>query len=102
MDNHFTEQDWKLFRTKIVGWQEDYMKRLNQEYIEILTTDADASEKFWTLEKRIRKDKRSVGVQIDMRRSSMIDNLRALFAESVINEKDLEPFSKELKNQLHI
>ena len=34
MDN-FTEQDWKLFRTKFSKWQENYMGRLNKEYLEI-------------------------------------------------------------------
>ncbi len=45
----FTEKDWKLFRSKIVGWQEAYMDRLNKEYIELLSTDDNPSEKFWKL-----------------------------------------------------
>ena len=30
--NRFSEKDWKLFRRKIVGWQEAYMDKLNKEY----------------------------------------------------------------------
>ena len=54
----FTEADWKLFRKKIVGWQEAYMEGLIGEYVELLSADSDASERFWQLERRIRKDKR--------------------------------------------
>ena len=35
-DQGFTEKDWKLFRKKIVVWQEAYMDRLNKEYVELL------------------------------------------------------------------
>ena len=27
------ESDWKIFRKKIISWQENYMQKLNQEYI---------------------------------------------------------------------
>ncbi len=39
------------------------MERLNREYIELLNTDEEASEKFWKLDKRIRNDKKKCGVQ---------------------------------------
>lgn len=32
-----SKNDWKLFRTKIAQWQENYMDRLNKEYIELLS-----------------------------------------------------------------
>ena len=35
------------------------MERLNKEYIELLSSnDKNASERFWELEKRIKKDKK--------------------------------------------
>ena len=55
----FTKKDWALFREKIVDWQEAYMDRLNKEYIELLSEDDDPSEKFWKLDERIKKDKKS-------------------------------------------
>lgn len=41
------EKDWKLFRSKIAGWQEAYMDRLNKEYINLLNEHANPSDKFW-------------------------------------------------------
>lgn len=34
------------------------MDKLNKEYIEILSGGGNPSEKFWALEKRIKKDKK--------------------------------------------
>ncbi len=62
----FIEKDWKLFRSKIAIWQESYMEKLNQEYIELLSADSHASKKFWQLEKRIKNDKKHAGVQAEI------------------------------------
>ena len=48
-------------------WQETYMERLIKEYISLLNEEKLASEKFWELEKRINKDKRSPGVIVPYR-----------------------------------
>ena len=45
-----TNQDWKLFRQRLPGWQEAHMNRLNQEYANILSGDGNPSDKFWALE----------------------------------------------------
>ena len=90
------EQDWKLFRKKLPLWQEAYMDKLNQEYIRLLSGEGLASDKFWELEKRIREDKRSVGVVADMRRSQMYSNLLSLLVNEIIREEELEGFSEEL------
>ena len=90
------EQDWKLFRKKLPLWQESYMDKLNQEYIRLLSGEGLASDKFWELEKRIREDKRSIGVAVDMRRSQMYSNLLSLMANEIIQEDDLDGFSEEL------
>lgn len=91
------KQDWKLFREKISGWQELYMDRLNQEYISILTGEGNPSDKFWALEKRIRDDKRSRGVVIQMSKQNMVYDISALIYEGVITMSDIEDFSEELK-----
>ena len=62
--NRFSEKDWKLFRNKIADWQEAYMEKLNREYIELLSSEGNASDKFWALEQRIREDKKDSGVQL--------------------------------------
>lgn len=94
------ESDWKLFRKKLPGWQEAYMDKLNQEYIQLLTGPGDASDKFWELEKRIKNDKRSVGVVAEMRRSVMFPNLIDLLRDEAITPNDLEGFSDELRKSL--
>lgn len=49
------EADWEKFRKKIDFWQENYLRRLNKEYIDILKQDKSASKIFWTLEEKIKK-----------------------------------------------
>ncbi|MFI3326531.1 MAG: hypothetical protein R3Y35_10210 [Clostridia bacterium] len=45
-DKNFTENDWKLFKSKIGQWQELYIDRLNNEYIQLLSDkDKVSSEK---------------------------------------------------------
>ena len=94
------ESDWKLFRKKLPGWQEAYMDKLNQDYIRLLTGPGDASDKFWELEKRIKDDKKDVGVVAEMRRSVMFPNLIDLLREGAITLDDLEGFSDELRESL--
>ena len=97
----FTEQDWKLFRSKLPKWQENYMDRLNKEYKEILNSDKLPSEKFWELEKRIFNDKKHVGVTAVMSRSRFLENIYSLLSEGAITKNDLSDFSKELQNEIH-
>lgn len=93
----FTEKDWKLFRSKIGGWQEGYMDKLNNSYIELLRGDGNPSEKFLELEKRIRTDKNKTGVRAEISRSELIYNILSLLHEGAISMDDLEEFSDELK-----
>lgn len=51
-----SKSDWKLFRACIAEWQENYMERLVKEYIDMLNGNGNASDKFWELEERIKKD----------------------------------------------
>lgn len=92
-----SEHDWKIFRKNIPDWQERYMERLEMEYIALLQNEKSASVKFWELEKRIKQDKKSPGVIIDMRRSTAINNIVSLVLDGVILLDDLEVFSDELK-----
>ena len=93
----FTESDWKLFRKKVVGWQENYMAKLCAEYVSLLQSNEDASEKFWALEKRIKRDKKRPGVMLEMSRSQMLDNIVMLLRDGVIEERDLADFSEGLR-----
>ncbi|MDD7282215.1 multidrug transporter [Floccifex sp.] len=91
------ESDWKKFRKKIANWQERYMERLTEEYVQILQSDKPASAKFWELEKRIKKDKKSPGVLIEMRRSTAIENIVILVLDGVITLDELNDFSDDLQ-----
>ena len=96
----FTKKDWTLFKSKIVDWQEAYMDKLNKEYIELLSGDADPSDKFWRLEKRIREDREKTGVRVEMSRSNMVYNIVALINDGAIGLEDLEEFSGGLKENV--
>lgn len=100
MEKEYLESDWKLFRKKIIEWQENYMDRLNHEYIELLSQNKKPSEKFWELEKRIYKDKQKTGVIVDMRRSRLILNILSLLNEEAIEMDDLHEFSDVLKETI--
>ena len=101
-EQRFTKRDWALFRSKIGSWQEAYMGRLCDEYIELLSGDGDPSEKFWQLDKRIRSDKRNPGVQLEMTRTNFIYNIISLISNDVISMKDLEDFSDKLKETVRV
>ena len=93
------EKDWKLFRKLLPGWQEAYMERLTKEYIELLSSDRQASDKFWALDKRIKQDKRCTGVLArDVKRSNMFQLIINLIYEEAIFEDDLKDFSEDLRD----
>lgn len=98
--NRFSEKDWKVFRSKISGWQEAYMEKLNREYIELLSGEGDASEKFWALEKRIRQDKKDCGVQCEMSRSNQFYIMLSLLNEGAITLDELSDFSGDLQETM--
>lgn len=86
----FPETDWKLFRSRVADWQEAYMDRLNKEYIELLSGESNASDKFWALEERINKDKKDKGVILRKSRSQMLSNILSLIEEGAIGYEDLD------------
>ena len=93
-----SKQDWKLFREKFPNWQEMFMERLNQEYVELLTGEGNPSEKFWALYKRIREDKQSRGVLLRLSKQNMVYDIAAFINEGVITFSDLDDFSDELRD----
>ena len=79
------ESDWKLFRERLPRWQESYMEKLIVEYMEMLSGEDLASEKFWALEKRVNEDKRRSGVLIErMSRSTMHREIALLARDGAI------------------
>ena len=95
-----SKKDWKRFREKLPGWQEDYMEGLIKEYVNFLNDDTKhASEKFWKLEKRIKEDKRHPGVIMKMSKSEVIWDIVRLIRLNVITYDDLSDFSEELQQK---
>lgn len=92
-----SKKDWKLYREKIGGWQEHYMERLVKEYADYLYSDLPASTKFWEIEKRIRRDRKTPGVCIQLRKSSMFWDIAELVNDTVISMDDLKEFSDDVK-----
>ncbi len=95
-----SKSDWKLFREKLPDWQEAYMERLIKEYIKLLQKKCDASERFWKLEERIKKDKKNPGVQLRIEKSETVFNIVLLIRSKVIKMEDLADFSEELKGEV--
>lgn len=101
-DYNISEKDWRVFREKVSGWQERYMDKLCNEYAELLSSGGNPSKRFWALHDRIQRDKRNIGVQIEMRRSMMWQNLMLLLREKVITPDDLDGFSDDLWAQIEL
>ena len=68
--------------------------------MEVLKGEGNASDKFWELEERIKKDKKHPGVIVEMSKGNMIFDIIALINADVITFEDLEDFSDELKEQV--
>ena len=96
------ENDWKLFRKKLPQWQERHMQKLLNDYASIIASSGHASDKFWRLEKRLRKDVRHTGVSAEMRRSRMHINISRLLDEGAITADDLEDFSDDMKEYVSL
>ncbi|MCH4208217.1 MAG: multidrug transporter [Solobacterium sp.] len=95
-----SKQDWNLYREKLKEWQERYMARLDQEYIELLQSDQPASSRFWALNQRIQQDQKKTGVQAELKKSTVVYQLAELLSYGAITEEDLAGFSEELLNRL--
>ena len=96
-----SKSDWKLFRARIGDWQETYMGRLVKEYMDLLEGEENASDKFWNLEERIKKDKKHPGVMIELSKGNRVYDIVALLNSGVITTADLEGFSDELKESVN-
>jgi hypothetical protein len=96
------EKDWKLLRKNLPYWQERYMEQVCRKYISVLSEDAPASERFWTLDKEMKKDKKNPGVLVtDLRRSTALFLIADLAKNKVITEDELHEFSDDTVSFVH-
>lgn len=77
------------------------MEGLVKAYIDILSSDEkEASDKFWELEERIKKDKKHPGVLIEVRKSNALYDIIRFIALDVITYDDIADFSEDLKQDV--
>ena len=91
-----SKADWKLFCERVPDWQEHYMEQLVKKYIKMLSSPGYASDHFWELEKRIKKDKKHPGVMIELNKSDALWDIALMVKKKVITLGDLEGFSDDL------
>ncbi|MDO4977516.1 MAG: hypothetical protein Q4E53_09670 [Eubacteriales bacterium] len=95
------KSDWKKFQEKIGEWQESYMDKLLKEYIILLQeNNKNPSERFWTLDERIKNDKKHPGVRIRLEKKEAIFDVVRLIKLGVIDFDDLEDFSIEFQTEV--
>ncbi len=92
-----SKRDWKLYQERVPEWQERYMEKLLKQYIKLLSSKENASERFWKLEKKIKQDKKHPGVCIELRKSDAIWDIAIFVKKKVITMDDLDEFSDDLK-----
>ena len=97
-----SKKDWKLYREKVPGWQENYMERLIEDYVSYLSSTEPASTKFWTMEKRMKQDKKTPGVCIELSKGNMIFDLVRFLQDEVIVFSDLDEFSEKLRETVRL
>ena len=79
------------------------MDKLTREYAELLTDDrCQPSERFWTLNKRKREDRRKPGVQLEIRKQNVVFDLAHLIADGAVSLDELDGFSEELQNTVRV
>jgi hypothetical protein len=72
------------------------MERLTKEYIELLSSPGNASDHFWELEKRMKKDKKNPGVLLEVNKSEALWDIAAFVRRKIITMDELEGFSVDL------
>lgn len=97
-----SKKDWKLYREKVPGWQENYMERLIEDYVSYLSSTEPASTKFWTMEKRMKQDKKTPWVCIEISKGNMIFDLVRFLQDEVIVFSDLDEFSEKLRETVRL
>ena len=72
------------------------MERLTKEYIALLSAPGNASDHFWELEKRIKRDRKHPGVILELKKSDAIWDIAMYVGQKVITMDELAGFSDDL------
>ena len=95
-----SKADWKLFQDRLRLWQENYMQRLIDGYIEMLQRPENASSKFWQLERKLKSDRLNPGVSLVLDKQEVINDLVNMIKIGVITLDDLDSFSEGLIHEV--
>lgn len=89
-----SKNDWKLFRARIGDWQEAYMGRLTKDYIDLLSGDENASDKFWKLEDYDNKYNELSG------KLDKCEEEKAIFVECELSQKNIADKMRAIRTKL--
>ena len=95
-----SKADWKLFQDRLRMWQENYMERLIEGYIQMLQGPENASSRFWQLERKLKSDRVNPGVSLVLDKQEVIQDIVNMIKIGVITIDDLEGFSEELVDEV--
>lgn len=88
--------------TKVPEWQERYMDKLLKQYISLLKDESkDPSERFWELDKYMKKDKKTPGVQMELEKQEVPYDIVRLINLKIIKLEDIKDFSDSLKEYVN-
>jgi hypothetical protein len=92
------ESDWKLFKNNLTVWRENYLVKINEEIVSILSDKKiTETQKFWKVKKQIDNK-----VEIlkdcfdDIRRSMMLIKMMMMYKNKIINMENISGFSKDV------
>ena len=67
----------------------------------ILSGEGNPAEKFWMMENRIKNDKKSCGVSIEINKNNLPFDLVSLIKDNVISVEDIKIFSEEIQEKVN-
>jgi protein-tyrosine phosphatase len=95
------ESDWKIFRKRVPEWRERYLQITNKQIISVLSdNNKTPTEQFWDAKKKMEEEADTLVDCLDGHsRSKMHMYLLIMYRHGLVNNDDLEEFSKELREQ---
>ncbi len=100
--SHPLESDWKEYKRRLDEWLQRYLDNAIAEGVRLLT--ADTTPKIDRLDDarvHLKKAWKFIDETFDdFRRSTMVYNLMAFYANDIIGEQDLAGFSEDLRSRI--
>lgn len=96
------ESDWKQFRNQLESWREKYLFGVNKKLQKIMNDEKlTETDKFWKVKETCDEKVKVLRLCFDdIRRSTMIIRLSAMFKYKIISNEDLQAFQDEHVKQI--